>query len=248
MPFPIKTEAIVLHSVNYRDFDRMVTLFSREHGRVSFMARGAHRAGHQYMAPTTMFCLGEYVLNERGGQYSLKSCSVEKNHYGLRESPVHLSCGALAAQLCLEVIQQGEPNEELFLLLLQLLVYLENKVEDEKALMTAFLMRFMDAIGQNMVLNSCAHCHGRLRDARIDFEKGGTVCFEHAAPDSPVATKELILCLLGCRAAAGLEPARGFIDQAYYIMRDYVQYRLEKWMPGFSYMEKMIGIEDRAQG
>ena len=44
MPERRIVNAIVLRSVNYRDFDRILTLFSREEGKISAAARGAHRA------------------------------------------------------------------------------------------------------------------------------------------------------------------------------------------------------------
>ena len=42
MPERRIVNAIVLRSVNYRDFDRILTLFSREEGKISAAARGAH--------------------------------------------------------------------------------------------------------------------------------------------------------------------------------------------------------------
>ena len=100
MAFPIKLNGIVLRTVNYREYDRMLTLFTQEQGRVEASARGARRPSSKLLAATTQFTLGEFLLNERGGQYYLAGCTVDKTHYALRESPPasglrHAVCQAL---------------------------------------------------------------------------------------------------------------------------------------------------------
>ena len=45
--------AIVLRAVNYRDYDRMLTLFTREEGLLSAAARGAHRQKSPLAAAST---------------------------------------------------------------------------------------------------------------------------------------------------------------------------------------------------
>jgi DNA repair protein RecO (recombination protein O) len=218
----------------------MVTLFSREHGRVSFAARGAHRAGSPHLASTTPFCLGEYLLQERSGGYTLKGCTLDKTHYALRESPVHLSCAALCAQLILEELQPGEANAALFSLFLQALAYFESHVEEPLGLVAGFLLRFAGAIGQGMRLGRCAVCGGPLRDARFDFEQGGTVCAAHAAPGSPVATKALILALAAGMRGERLLPVEGVGRKAYALAKDYIEFRLERRFPGFAYLEALL--------
>ena len=62
MPERRIVNAIVLRSVNYRDFDRILTLFSREEGKSSAAARGAHRAKSPLAAASTQFTAGEFAL------------------------------------------------------------------------------------------------------------------------------------------------------------------------------------------
>ena len=64
MPERRIVNAIVLRSVNYRDFDRILTLFSREEGKISAAARGAHRAKSPLAAASTQFTAGEFALEE----------------------------------------------------------------------------------------------------------------------------------------------------------------------------------------
>lgn len=99
MAFPIKLNGIVLRTVNYREYDRMLTLFTQEQGRVEASARGARRPSSKLLAATTQFTLGEFLLNERGGQYYLAGCTVDKPITPCAKAPAsglrHAVCQAL---------------------------------------------------------------------------------------------------------------------------------------------------------
>ena len=91
MPERRIVNAIVLRSVNYRDFDRILTLFSREEGKISAAARGAHRAKSPLAAASTQFTAGEFALEERNGKLSVKSFLLDEAFYPLREDARRLS-------------------------------------------------------------------------------------------------------------------------------------------------------------
>ena len=97
--------AIVLRAVNYRDFDRMLTLFSREEGKISAGARGAHRQKSALSAASTQFCTGEYVLDEKNGKYSVKNCMLDEAYYPLREDAKRFAYAAALTQVCEEIVQ-----------------------------------------------------------------------------------------------------------------------------------------------
>ena len=104
---------VVLRTVNYRDFDRMLTLFTREEGRLSACARGAHRQKSPLSAASTLFCTGEYVLEEKNGRFFVKSCMLDAAYYPLREDPVRLAYASALVQVCEEIVQPGQPMPEL---------------------------------------------------------------------------------------------------------------------------------------
>ena len=54
--------AIVLRAVNYRDSDRMLTLFSPVFGRIEAKARGCRKPKARLLAASEPFALWEYTL------------------------------------------------------------------------------------------------------------------------------------------------------------------------------------------
>ena len=60
--------AIVLRYANYRDNDRMLTLFSPTKGRIEALARGCRKPRSPILNASELFALGDFELYERGGK------------------------------------------------------------------------------------------------------------------------------------------------------------------------------------
>ena len=66
----IKTEAIVLQSIDYKDNDKLLTLFSPTLGRITAGAKGVKKQKAKLSFAAQPFCFAEYVLAEKGGRYT----------------------------------------------------------------------------------------------------------------------------------------------------------------------------------
>jgi DNA repair protein RecO (recombination protein O) len=63
----IKTEAIVLQSIDYKDNDKLLTLFSPSLGKLTAGIRGVKKPTAKLSFAAQPFCFAEYVLAEKGG-------------------------------------------------------------------------------------------------------------------------------------------------------------------------------------
>ena len=57
-----EVKGLVIRSVDVRDSDRLVTIFTEEKGVVSAIARGARSLKSRKMSSTMQFCYGNFVL------------------------------------------------------------------------------------------------------------------------------------------------------------------------------------------
>ena len=64
----LSTPAIVLRAVNYGEADRIVTLFGRETGRLSALARGARKSQRRFAGGLGLCAVGVASLRERAGR------------------------------------------------------------------------------------------------------------------------------------------------------------------------------------
>ena len=76
--------AIVLRYANYRDNDRMLTLFSPTKGRIVALARGCRKPRSPILNASELFALGDFELYERGNHLTVISANLMETFYPLR--------------------------------------------------------------------------------------------------------------------------------------------------------------------
>ena len=57
----IKIQAIVLNKVDYKDNDRVLTLFSPQKGRVTVSCKGVKKQNSKLRAGSELFAFGTYI-------------------------------------------------------------------------------------------------------------------------------------------------------------------------------------------
>ena len=180
----IVTHAIVLRRVNYRENDRMVTLFSPTMGRVDALCRGCRRQKSPLLAASELFCAGEYVLYQQRDKMTVTGCTVTDTYYPLREDFERLAHGMYALELCAAGIQPAQENERLFLLLLRSLAHLSYGQAEPRRVTVVFLMGMMSLLGFRPQVGRCCQCSRNIElpeddsvlAAAFSPEAGGVLC------------------------------------------------------------------------
>ncbi len=181
----ITTNAIVLRRADYRDNDRMLTLFSPTLGRIDALCRGCRRQKSPLMAASELFCAGEYVLYASGEHVTVVSCQVTDTYYGLRADYERLSHGMYALELCAAAVQPDQENERLFLLLLRSLAHLCYGSVPPRRVTAVFLMGLVSLLGFRPQVARCARCSEAVLPSKapegapvasFDPETGGVIC------------------------------------------------------------------------
>lgn len=175
----LKTKAIVLASTEYKEQDRIVTLFSPEHGRIDAKARACRKAASPLLACTQLFACGEYVLFRRQDKAVITQCDGIESFYPLREDVERFSAAAFASALCRASVQEEEGNAALFTLFYRVCSYLAYGETGIREMMTGFVTHFLALTGFQPAITHCAVCAKDLRAAssiRFSAELGGAVC------------------------------------------------------------------------
>ncbi len=154
----IVTNAIVVRRADYRDNDRMLTLFSPTMGRVDALCRGCRRQKSPLLAASELFCTGEYALYQTGERASVVSCAITETYYPLRADYERLSHGMYALELCAAAVQPGQENERLFMLLLRTLAHLCYGENDARRVTAVFLMGLTSLLGFRPQVGRCVRC------------------------------------------------------------------------------------------
>ena len=172
-------EAIVTGYTDYRDSDRMLTLFSAARGRIDCKARNCRKPTSKLLACAQPFVFGEFELFTGSDRTTVNGCDVRETFYPIREDIDRFMTASVCTALCNTVIEREAPDEALFSLLYHTLSFLAYSESDPRDLLIAFLLHYLDRAGYRPSLTSCAVCSRDIRaDAVLYFsaDAGGAVC------------------------------------------------------------------------
>lgn len=171
----LTTQALVLRVTDYNDRDALLTLLTRNNGKLTVKARGLRRKNSPLTAPCQLLAFGEYTLFEYKGMYTVnEAASIELFHH-LRRDLQKLALGTYFAQAAELVSQEDLPNPELLSLVLNCLHALSGLNISEQKVKAVFELRLACIAGYMPDVIGCHIC-GNLAPDRFDLSAGRLEC------------------------------------------------------------------------
>ena len=170
-------EALVLSTVDYGEADRLVTLLTREHGKLTAFAAGARKSKRRFAGALEPYMrLRVHLVETRGATVRLDSVDIVAGYYEARGDLSLIARALYAVELCRELTRDHEPQPELFALLEAYLLKLNAKEAGPTSLL-AFELSALAHAGLMPRFDSCTLCGGVLGPKpRFDQAHGGAVC------------------------------------------------------------------------
>ncbi len=167
--------AVVIRTADYRENDRMVTLLTKEYGKMSASARGSRKPTSKLFASSSVFCCGEYVFYEKDGRFGIKSCEVRRTFFNLRNDYDAYAAACFIADAVDKVAQEDDVSPGLFSLTVNALFALDTGAAPGTVLIY-FVQRLLYIEGVYPNMKSCVLCGRRDELTRFSAEHGGAVC------------------------------------------------------------------------
>ncbi len=174
------TDGVVLRVTAVGESDLVVSLFTRELGRVSAIARGARSSRRRFGGALGVLVHSELVLarRSRGAElWNLERATAITDHAALAADPVVLGHASYGLELVRELTPAEVPDPAV----LDLIVALWGALAagPSPSLLRAFELALCELLGSGVALDRCAACgRGDDLDAGAVFDpgRGGTVC------------------------------------------------------------------------
>ena len=172
-----KQEAFVIKSVKYGEHDKMLTLFTKNDGKFSAVAKGALSPKSKYIASSQLFCLSEFVLTEGGGMPYVSTADVLKGFYGINKDIERLAGAGYCMELT-DVLYEDKMAEPLAFRLIYytLLLMEEADLQLVHLSVLAFVLKLCGIAGIAPVMNACCSCGKKSASYFFDYNDGGLVC------------------------------------------------------------------------
>lgn len=171
----IKQKGIVLGSIDYKEKDKLVTLFTLENGILTCVLKSVKTEKAKLKFAKEPFCFGEFLITLPSKV--ITSVDVEDSFFELTKNidKLYLACAILDSVKT--VLPQGEKNPALFVETLKAIGTIAYGDVNDKYVLIKFLLDIFDAVGYKLALSKCSVCgqdFGMKRYINLDF--GEVVC------------------------------------------------------------------------
>ena len=187
----LRATAVVLRSVDYGEADRVVTFFTREHGKLTAFARAARKSRRRFGAALEPFQrLSIRYRDRRGDLISLAAADIEQARPELVADYDLVTRASYLTELASEATREREPHRDLFDLLdggfdvLASPAFAAAQPEARDGWLIAFELKLMSLAGYRPRFAPCAAC-GLAESPRWRFSpgEGAVFCPDCAAGD-----------------------------------------------------------------
>ena len=178
MPGPLRTEAVVLRSMRYGEADRILHLYTPQHGRIGAIAKGVRRARSRFGGRLEPFFRLRLILHEgRSDLFTVTAADTVDGFRRLREDAGALDAAARACDAVGRLFETSEPHPGVFNLLCHELALLDADPRlATRANGLAFRLKLLLAAGLAPALGACASCGEREHLVGFSGAAGGVVC------------------------------------------------------------------------
>ncbi|MBR4904958.1 MAG: DNA repair protein RecO [Selenomonadaceae bacterium] len=168
-------EAIVLDTKNFGDSNKVVTLFSKEYGKLEANAYGCRRSRSPLSGAMQMFNHISAELS-RGSQVdSIREADILNFYDALTKDLERLAYASLFFETVNRMTFPHEQSTATFYLLKKSLSVLSKRNPRVAALIG--VCQFMETSGVQLNFERCVHCGATIEgDAAISLLEGGAVC------------------------------------------------------------------------
>lgn len=170
-----KAEGIVLRTINYGESNVILTLFTREFGKVAVMARGAKKTRNRFRSVSQPFVHGIFLYYKGRGMSTLNQGDVLHSFPDIRQHIVRMSYAAYMAELLEKTVEEREKNPYLFELFLTLLEQMEFG-HDPEVLTSIFETKMTLQAGIQPELTKCVCCGQTDQIVSFSVKEAGFLC------------------------------------------------------------------------
>ncbi|HEY8674886.1 MAG TPA: DNA repair protein RecO [Candidatus Dormibacteraeota bacterium] len=178
-------EGVILRRVDYGEADRILTVLTREHGKIGVIARGVRKAGSRLAAHTDLFARSRMQLARGRGELDVLTQAETIGSAAPLADARRAACAAVCAELADRVLESNHPDAETYDLVVDALSDCTDSTRDPRAALVWLSRRMIDRLGYAPQLRQCPSCATRLPETSAWFSAiaGGLLCDRCATTD-----------------------------------------------------------------
>ncbi|MDQ6746987.1 MAG: DNA repair protein RecO [Candidatus Dormibacteraeota bacterium] len=180
-------EAVILRKVDYGEADRILTLLTRERGKVPAIAKSVRKSRSRMSGQLDVFAHGTMLLAEGKSMDVVTQFQRITENSALGSDLRRAAVASVVVEVADKIMEERHAAPEMFTLVVEALRHLSDRETTALMELADFLMRVLGELGYTPELNRCARCGGPLGEEGLAFSAlaGGVVCIGCSHHDRP---------------------------------------------------------------
>lgn len=195
------TLAIILNRRDYREADRLVSVYTPNLGRLNLLARGACKWGSKLAAHLEPISISKILVIKGKGFDYVGSALITEAFINIKQDLNKLYFVGQALSFFNRLVKVGEADRELYEWLETWLHNMDNaeagelfNKEDGRFRLSVFTWHLLSLLGYGVQLQTCVVCDQSLEAGKNNFDlsRGGLICsgcqakLEYSLTDNPL--------------------------------------------------------------
>ena len=171
-----KVKGIVVSSKDFKDKDKLITLFTLEEGLITASMRSVRGEKAKLKFAKEIFCFGEYILENTRGMNIVTQVEIIDNFFGLTGDieKYYESCALL------DIVNKtagAQADAKLFIALLKALKTLCYEKVQRFYVLNKFLIEIFTELGYSFITTKCSSCGAKLSGVKyLNLDIGELIC------------------------------------------------------------------------
>ena len=192
-----RDDAVVLKTHKLGEADRIVTLLTREHGKVRAVAKGVRRTSSRFGARLEPFMQVDVQLHQGRNLDTVQQVeTIGAYARAISEDYALYTAGAPMLEAAERLVtHEHEPATQQYWLLAGGLRALASREHDASLVLDSYLLRALAVAGWAPSFTDCARCGAQGPHRAFSVPAGGAVCIDCRPSGSPMPATETFALL-----------------------------------------------------
>lgn len=173
-------EAVVLKVNDRREYDRIITCYTRQLGKIDILVRSSRKISSKLVQFTSgLISLLDITITPGRNYYHLIGGTIKKYFSSINTDYEKSIQVEYIFKTIDEAIKPEKTSAKIFDLLIKTLVEIEKAPKSKiEIFVYAFLIKFLAFLGHQPEIKSCLICRQAPKDQKVyfDFNRGGLIC------------------------------------------------------------------------
>jgi DNA repair protein RecO (recombination protein O) len=173
-----KTEGIVLKSMEYEEADKIVTIYTKDYGKITAIAKGVRKTKSKFGSSLEILTYSIFLIYKGRNIDIVSQTEILESFFSTSKEVIKFAFATNCVEIVNKLTEEREINIGLFNLLKEVLHYLR-ETNDPKLLTLSFKWQTMSILGYRPSLNHCCRCNKSTEDQKemfFNIREGGLVC------------------------------------------------------------------------